>query len=105
MNEILKKDLVFCNECKYYIDRHYGEHGISSDRCTNSKSKEEKVSYLDIYYNYLEPSELNKNNNCPFYEKKKEVKINFSIIKNISYFIIIILFFLLFIYLYLFLKM
>ena len=63
---------VYCKNCKYYYEHGY----VSRTECISINNKKQ----MDSFYNVSEvqvstPREINKDNNCPWFEKKEPVKI------------------------------
>ena len=66
-----RKEKVFCGECKYF-ERHSSTLCFSWEECHHSKNtrrREDTYKEKGRYVNGA-PKEINKNNDCPYFERK-----------------------------------
>lgn len=73
---------VFCKKCKFFSMGAYGSYYMGEPFIfRDCKSEQNKFLVIDNEEeNYIEkdPSEINKNNDCSFYEEASDEAIEFS---------------------------
>jgi len=61
-----RSEMVFCGECKHFREEDIG------NKCNHPDNKFFKYSYKEEIKVFKSPCELNRLNNCKWFEKKDE---------------------------------
>lgn len=68
--KIENNNLVFCNNCKYYISYRAIGAEYCSEYCDSPLNNFIHINYREKYETTKKPSELNMNNNCKLYRRR-----------------------------------